>query len=323
MPAITVEDTLVLPRIPLPDPAVSRPRPVAEVVTAPRQTEGAGFTVRRPFPGSLSMAEADPFLLLDHLGPQVNGPDEARGAPWHPHRGFETVSYILDGEIAHHDTNGGGGVIREGDTQWMTAGGGILHDELPTEKMYRGGGPAHAVQLWVNLPPALKMTPPRYQSITGDALRLLTSDDGGALLRLIAGDIAGFAGPGVTHTPITYAHATLAPGAQLSVPWTPAFSAMAYVLTGRGTAGSEHRPIESGELVVFGPGDHLVVAAADRQAEPLDVLLLGGLPIGAPIAHYGPFVMNTRSEIIQAVEDYQAGRLGIIPADQLAPRSFA
>lgn len=323
MPAITVDDTLVLPRIPRPDPAISHPRPVAQVVASPRQTEGAGFTVRRPFPGVLSLADADPFLLLDHLGPQVNAPEEAAGAPWHPHRGFETVSYILDGEIAHHDTNGGGGVIGEGDTQWMTAGGGILHDELPTERMYRAGGPAHAVQLWVNLPPALKMTPPRYQSITKDALRLLTSDDGGALIRLIAGDIAGFAGLGVTHTPITYAHATLAPGAQISVPWSPDLTAMAYVLTGRGRAGAEGRPVEDGDLVVFGPGDHLVVAAADRQAEPLDVLLLGGLPIRAPIAHYGPFVMNTRAEILQAIEDYQAGRLGIIPADQLAPRNFA
>ena len=154
-------------------------------------------------------------------------------------------------------------------------------------------------------------------------MRLLTSDDGGALIRLIAGDIAGFTGPGVTHTPITYAHVTLAPGGRLSVPWNQSFSALAYVLTGRGTAGPEYRPVEDGQLVVFGPGDHLVVAAADRQAEPLDVLLLGGLPIRAPIAHYGPFVMNTREEIIQTIEDYEAGRLGIIPADQLAPRSFA
>jgi redox-sensitive bicupin YhaK (pirin superfamily) len=323
MPAITVDDTLVLPRIPVPDPAVSRPRPVAEVVTAHRQLEGGGFSVRRPFPGGFSMAKSDPFLLLDHVGPQVNGPNEAKGAPWHPHRGFETVSYILDGEIAHHDTNGGGGVIGEGDTQWMTAGGGILHDELPTERMYRGGGPMHAVQLWVNLPPALKMTSPRYQSITRDALRLLTSEDGGALVRLIAGDLAGYAGPGVTHTPITYAHATLAPGARLAVPWKPSFNTFAYVLTGRGTVGTEGRPIESGQLVVFGPGDHVVVTAADHQPEPLDVLLLGGLPIGAPIVHYGPFVMNTRGEILQAVEDYEAGRLGIIPADQLAPRNFA
>jgi len=323
MPAIAVEDTLVLPRIPRPDPALSTPRQVAQVITSPRQTEGAGFSVRRPFPGSLSLAEADPFLLLDHLGPQLNAPEEATGAPWHPHRGFETVSYILDGEIAHHDTNGGGGVIGEGDTQWMTAGGGILHDELPTEKMYRTGGPAHAVQLWVNLPPALKMTPPRYQSITKDALRLLTSNDGGALIRLIAGDIATSSGPGITHTPITYAHATLAPGAQVSVPWSPDFNALAYVLTGRGSVGPERRPVEEGQLVVFGPGDHLVVTAADQQTQPLDVLLLGGLPIRAPIAHYGPFVMNTRDEILQAIDDYQAGRLGIVPADQLAPRNFA
>jgi quercetin 2,3-dioxygenase len=323
VPAITVDNTLVLPRVPRPDPAASRPRSVAQVITAHRQVEGGGFTVRRPFPGGLSLAESDPFLLLDHVGPQYNAPEETMGAPWHPHRGFETVSYILDGEIAHHDTNGGGGIIGEGETQWMTAGGGILHDELPTERWYRAGGPAHAVQLWVNLPARLKMTPPRYQSITRDAVRLLTSHDGGALIRLIAGDIAGFTGPGVTHTPITYAHATLAPGADISVPWNPAFSALVYVLTGRGTAGTEGRVVESGQLVVFGPGDHIVVAAASRQEEPLDVLLLGGLPIREPIAHYGPFVMNTREEIIQTIEDYQAGRLGIIPADQSEPRNFA
>src|SRR5205814_3240826 len=221
-----------------PDPATSAARPVDKVITAHRQLEGAGISIRRPFPGELSLTEADPFLLLDQGGPHVNGPGEAKGAPWHPHRGFETVSYILDGEIAHHDSNGGGGVIAEGDTQWMTAGAGILHDELPTERMYRTGGLFHGVQLWVNLPPALKMTPPRYQSITRDALRLLTTDDGGALIRLIAGDIAGYHGPGVTHTPISYAHVTLASGTQLSVPWNPAFSAFAYVLTGRGSAGS-------------------------------------------------------------------------------------
>ena len=265
MPAITVDNTLVLPRIARPDPVTSTPRPAAKVITAHRQLEGAGISIRRPFPGDLSLTEADPFLLLDQAGPHLNGPEEAKGAPWHPHRGFETVSYILDGEIAHHDSNGGGGVIAEGDTQWMTAGAGILHDELPTERMYRAGGVFHAVQLWVNLPPALKMTTPRYQSITSDALRLLTSSDGGALIRLIAGDIAGYAGPGVTHTPITYAHATLAPGAELSVPWHPAFNALAYVLTGHGTAGAEGRPIEDGQLVVFGPGDNVIVAAAERQ----------------------------------------------------------
>jgi quercetin 2,3-dioxygenase len=321
MPAITVEDTLVLPRLSAPVPT-SRPRPVAKVVTARHEAEGAGFVVARPFPGELPLTEADPFLLLDHVGPLVNAPGEARGAPWHPHRGIETVSYILDGEIAHHDSNGGGGVIAEGDTQWMTAGGGILHDELPSERAYRTGGPFHAVQLWVNLPPALKMTTPRYQAITGDGLRLLTTPDGGALVRLIAGTLGGFDGPGVTHTPITYAHVTLAPGAQLSVPWSPDFSAFAYVLTGRSTAGQDQRPIEADQLVVFGPGGHVVLTAAG-QAEPLELLVFGGLPIRAPIVHYGPFVMNTRAEIVQAIDDYEAGRLGTIPADQLAPRKFA
>jgi redox-sensitive bicupin YhaK (pirin superfamily) len=158
------------------------------------------------------MAEADPFLLLDHAGPTLNGPGEAKGAQWHPHRGFETVTYMLDGELAHRDTTGGGGVICEGETQWMTAGGGIQHEELPTEQLYRQGGLFQAVQLWVNLRPTLKMTTPRYHSITTDALWLLTSDDGGALIRLIAGNIAGFDGPGVTHTPITYATSPWRPG---------------------------------------------------------------------------------------------------------------
>jgi len=274
----------------------------------------------------MSMADADPFLLLDQLGPRVNGPGEAAGAPWHPHRGFETVSYVMDGEISHHDTNGGGGVIAEGDTQWMTAGSGILHDELPTERSYRQGGTAHAVQLWVNLPSALKLAAPRYQAIARDDLLLLTSHDGGALLRVIAGNVAMHQGPGVTHTPITYVHATISPGAELSVPWSPDFTAMAYILTGQGAAGPKQRLVTGHELVEFGPGDNVVLRAADRMTggwEALDVLLLGGLPIREPIAHYGPFVMNTRNEIRQAVTDYQAGRLGTVPADQLAPRKWS
>jgi redox-sensitive bicupin YhaK (pirin superfamily) len=323
LPAITVDDLLVLPRIPRPVPGTSAARPVARVITSHRQLEGAGIEIRRPFPGTMSMAEADPFLLLDHAGPTVNAPEETSGAPWHPHRGFETVTYILDGEISHHDTNGGGGVIGEGDTQWMTAGGGILHDELPTERMYRAGGPMHLVQLWVNLPASLKMTTARYQSIKRDTLRLLTSDDGSALIRLIAGDIGTSSGPGSTHTPITYAHATLAPGAEISVPWNPMFNAFVYVLTGRGTAGAEGRPVGEGQLVVFGPGGHLVLRAAGGRSEPFDVLLLGGLPIREPVVHHGPFVMNTRREIVQALEDFQAGRLGVVPADQLSPRRFA
>ncbi|HTV74067.1 MAG TPA: pirin family protein [Candidatus Acidoferrales bacterium] len=272
------------------------------------------------------MEEADPFLLLDQGGPRNYGPNEAVGAPWHPHRGFETVTYVLDGEISHHDTNGGGGVIREGDTQWMTAGSGILHDELPTETMFRRGGSMHIVQLWVNLPASLKFTPPRYQSITANDLRLVTTPDGASLLRIIAGKVGPFEGPGATYTPIAYVHATISPGAQLKVPWNTAFSAFAYALTGSGYAGTESRPITEHQLVAFGPGDHIVLRAADVPdggAGALDVLLLGGTPIRESIVHYGPFVMNTRDEIIQTVDDYRRGLLGVIPADQLAPRSFS
>jgi redox-sensitive bicupin YhaK (pirin superfamily) len=326
MPAVTVENPLLLPRLALPGTGTARARQARRVVTAHQQLEGAGFRIWRPFPGELPLEDADPFLLLDQAGPAVNGPQEAAGAPWHPHRGIETVSYILDSEIAHHDSNGGGGLIREGDTQWMTAGAGILHDELPTERAYRQGGPVHAVQLWVNLPARLKFSHPRYQAITGDALRLLTTPDGGALIRLIAGDLGEVSGPGVTFTPITYLHATVAPGAELSLPWNPSFNALAYVLTGRGFAGPAKRPVAEHQLVEFGPGDHVVLRAAAAQATDataLDVLVLGGLPIREPIVNYGPFVMNSREEIIQAIEDYQQGRLGTIPADQMAPRHFA
>ncbi len=319
MPAITVDNPIVLPKLAAPAPGAT-PRPVIKTIAAQYAVEGAGFQVWRPFPGAIDLHTTDPFLLLDQLGPTVNGPGEAKGAPWHPHRGFETVTYLLDGEIAHHDSNGGGGVIGEGDTQWMTAGGGILHDEVPSEKSLRDGGPAHGVQLWVNLPAALKFTPPRYQAITGENLTLLTSDDGSALVRLIAGDLAGHSGPGVTHTPITYAHVTLPPGGALTVPWNPSFNAMVYALLGQGYAGHEERPFGEHELVLFGPGDSITVRAAARQegdSPHLELLLLGGLPIREPIMHYGPFVMNNKAQIIDAIEDYQAGRMGVIPAVDL------
>jgi hypothetical protein len=316
MPAITVENPLVLPHL-APPPERATPRDVERIVGAHHTVEGAGFEVWRPFPGGIDAHVADPFFLLDQLGPVEYAPNEAVGAPWHPHRGFETVTYVIDGVVAHHDSNGGGGVIGEGDTQWMTAGSGILHDEVPTEAFVRSGGRTHGVQLWVNLPAALKMSPPRYQAITGDELTLLSSPDGGALVRLIAGDLAGHAGPGVTHTPIAYAHASIAPGAWIDVPWNPSFSALAYVLSGHGYAGAERRAIDAHQLIVFGSGHSLALGAAVTQPDDspnLEVLLLGGQPIREPIAHYGPFLMNTREEIIQAVEDFQAGRMGVIPA---------
>ena len=319
MPAVTVEDTLVLPRVPRSDPTFSVPRPVTRVVKAGNTMEGAGFPVRRAFPGLVPLVDVDPFLLLDHVGPATAAPGESKGAPWHPHRGFETVTYVLDGGVAHEDSTGGGGVIGEGETQWMTAGSGIQHDERPSDDHSRLGGPTHAVQLWVNLPPALKMTPPRYQAIDRDAVVLLTSHDGGALIRLIAGELAGFEGPGATHTPITYSHITLAAGARLELPWDRHANALIYTLTGRGSVGPDERPIDDGHLAMFGDGDHVVVRASDTG--PLDLLLIGGRPIKAPIVHHGPFVMNTKAEIRQAIEDYRSGRLGQIPAHQLLPNA--
>jgi len=251
------------------------------------------------------------------MGEVDYAPGEPKGTPWHPHRGFETVTYIIDGVFRHQDSHGGGGLITDGDTQWMTAGSGLLHIEEPPEDLVASGGLFHGIQLWVNLPSSLKMTEPRYQDIRAGEVALLSSDDGGALLRVIAGDLAGHAGPGVTHTPITLVHATVSPGAQVDLPWQPDFNALAYVLAGTGSVGTGKIPVRTGNLTVFGPGDAITLAAdaeQDSRHPNLEVLLLGGRPIGEPVAAQGPFVMNTRAELIQAFEDFQAGRLGSIPA---------
>jgi len=234
------------------------------------------------------------------------------------------VTYMIDGTFQHQDSHGGGGVIENGATQWMTAGAGILHIETPPEELVVSGGLFHGIQLWVNLPAKDKFTPPAYQSIEGEQAKLVASDDGGALVRIIAGDIGEFHGPGRTHTPITYAHATIAPSARLSVPWRPDFNALVYVLSGKGTVGHSGRPIRTGQLAVFGPGDRITVAAdatQDSNRPAFEVLLLGGRPIREPVAHYGPFVMNTVKELQQAIEDYQAGKLGVIPANALMPHT--
>ncbi|MGF6885590.1 redox-sensitive bicupin YhaK (pirin superfamily) [Nocardia sp. GAS34] len=323
MPAITVDNILVLPRLPRPaEPA--RQRPVRTVTTAHRQREGAGFEVRRPFP-SVDLRSADPFILLDQMGPVAYEPYEAKGAPWHPHRGFETVTYMLDGTMVHHDSNDGGGTIGPGDTQWMTAGSGILHDELPAEDLVIAGGEFHGIQLWVNLPRAQKMSAPRYQDLRASELTLVSSHDGGALVRIIAGELGGHDGPGSTHTPIVYAHASITPGGRLETPWPQPYSAMVYVLSGSGTAGAEGVPIREGQLAVFGPGESITVTADERQDTPsgaFETLLLGGQPIREPVVQYGPFVMNTRSEIIEAIEDFNAGRMGTIPAVHLSGKGL-
>jgi quercetin 2,3-dioxygenase len=270
------------------------------------------------------MRELDPFVHMDQMGEVDYAPGEPKGTSWHPHRGFETVTYMIDGTFLHQDSHGGGGVIQNGATQWMTAGAGILHIETPPEALVMSGGLFHGVQLWVNLPAKDKFTPPRYQNLEAAQSTLVASADGGALVRVIAGAIGGNAGPGSTHTPITLAHATVAPGAQLSLPWQPEYNALVYVLSGSWTVGSERRPIHTGQLAVFGAGDRLTIAANDTQDSnrpALDVLVLGGRPIGEPVAHYGPFVMNTREELQQAIEDFQAGRLGVIPANAIMPHT--
>jgi hypothetical protein len=252
------------------------------------------------------------------MGEVEYAPGEPKGTPWHPHRGFETVTYIIDGIFEHQDSAGGGGRITDGDTQWMTAGSGLLHIEKPPESLVVSGGLFHGLQLWVNLPGAMKMTDPRYQDIRGKEVALLSSADGGALLRVIAGAVDGYAGPGITHTPISVVHATVAPGARVQLPWRPDFNALVYVLSGRGSVGAERRPIETGQLAIFGPGDVIEVAADDNQesrSPSMELYIMGGEPIREPVAAYGPFVMNTRDELVRAFEDYQAGRLGTIPAE--------
>jgi len=321
VPAVTVEDVTRLPRIPAPDPLATQQRPVKTVTSAPSGLEGEGFPVRRAFAG-VDLADLDPFVHMDQMGEVEYAPGEPKGTPWHPHRGFETVTYMIDGTFEHSDSNGGGGVITNGDTQWMTAGAGILHIEKPPETLVVSGGLFHGIQLWVNLPRARKWAAPRYQDLRAQEVALLASADGGSLVRVIAGELAGHRGPGSTYTPMTMIHATLAPGARLSLPWRANYNALAYVLAGVGAVGSERRPIRTGQLAVFGAGNALAVAASTTQesrSPQLEVLLLGGEPIREPVAWYGPFVMNTREELMQAVEDFQAGRLGRIPAVHNTP----
>ncbi|GAB2927329.1 pirin family protein [Streptomyces mayteni] len=316
MPAISVENPLTLPRLATPEPGAVD-RPVRAVVTAPSGLEGEGFPVRRAFAG-IHHRHLDPFILMDQMGEVDYAAGEPKGTPWHPHRGFETVTYIIDGTFIHRDSHGGGGVITNGDTQWMTAGSGLLHIESPPEELVMSGGLFHGLQLWVNLPARDKMITPKYQDIRGGTVRLLASADGGALLRVIAGDLGGHRGPGATHTPITMVHVSVSPGAEVALPWRPDFNALAYGLAGSGSAGPDRRPFRMGQSVVFGAGDSVVIRAdeaQDSRSANFEVVLLGGEPIREPLAHYGPFVMNSHAELAQAFDDFKAGRLGTVPAE--------
>jgi redox-sensitive bicupin YhaK (pirin superfamily) len=314
MPAVTVENPLALPRISAPG-AGARPRPVWQVATAPQGFEGEGFPVRRAFAG-IDLGLLDPFIMMDQMGEVEYAPGEPKGTPWHPHRGFETVTYMIDGVFDHQDSHGGGGSITNGDTQWMTAGSGILHIETPPEWLVQQGGLFHGIQLWVNLPGDEKMVAPKYQDIRSNQVALLTSYDAGALVRVIAGTVGDQAGPGSTHTPMALVHATIEPGARLDLPWNQEFNALVYVLNGQGSVGTDLRPIHAGQSAVLGAGDYLTIAADGTQesrSPHLDVIVVGGRPIGQSIAWAGPFVMNTKSEVLQAYEDFQRGNFGHIP----------
>jgi redox-sensitive bicupin YhaK (pirin superfamily) len=285
------------------------------VTTAPGSFEGEGFPVKRAFQG-VDLAYLDPFIHLDQMGEVEYAPGEPKGTSWHPHRGFETVTYMIDGIMEHQDSEGGGGVISNGDTQWMTAGKGILHIERPPEHLVLSGGLFNGFQLWVNLPSKDKMLAPRYQDLRGGEVELLTTSDGGALIRLIAGSLDGHSGPGDTHTPITMIHATISPGARIRLPWRSDFNSLAYLLNGRAMFGAENRPAHMGQLVVFSDGDAITITADETQesrSPSVDVLLLGGRPIRETVAWYGPFVMNTKDELIKAFEDYQSGAIGTVP----------
>jgi redox-sensitive bicupin YhaK (pirin superfamily) len=322
MPAVIPQDVLSLERVPKLDRAHLLERPVLSITSAPSGLEGEGFPVKRAFAG-VSLERLDPFVHMDQMGAVDYAPGEPKGTPWHPHRGFETVTYMIDGVFQHQDSNGGGGVISNGDTQWMTAGSGILHIETPPEWLVEQGGLFHGIQLWVNLPRKLKMAPPRYQDIRGSEVALLTTPDGGGLVRIIAGELCGKKGPGITHTPITLAHVSLEPAARIELPWPREFNCLVYVLAGAGSITSQKVAIGAAQLAVMGAGDAVVAEASGSRGgsavsggafSGMDLLVLGGKPIGEPVVHYGPFVMNTKEEIVQALEDYQAGRLGQIPA---------
>src|SRR5256884_6455305 len=218
MPAVTVENVLILPRIPDVNAVGALERPILAITTAPQGVEGEGFPVRRAFYG-LDQRYLDPFIHMDQMGEVEYGPGEPKGTAWHPHRGFETVTYMIDGTFQHQDSTGGGGLITNGATQWMTAGAGILHIERPPEALIASGGLFHGIQLWVNLPAQDKMTPARYPDIGANRVTLLASHDGGALLRVIAGEIAGHQGPGMPPTPVSLLHANVTPRAELRPPW--------------------------------------------------------------------------------------------------------
>jgi redox-sensitive bicupin YhaK (pirin superfamily) len=286
-------------------------REVTKVVSAHRQREGGGFIVRRPVP-TQGLEMVDPILLIDEMGPVDYAPGEAVGAPDHPHRGFETVTYVLEGEMEHEDSAGHRGVIGPGDVQWMTAGAGIVHSEMPSRRMREQGGRAHGFQIWVNLPARMKMTRPRYQEVTASRIPQAQTSDGRARVRIVAGEALGARAVIDTQTPIVFQDWSLEPGADVSLPLASDQQALVYVFEGAVQVGNQTKLVQDGQLGLLGPGSSVRLRAPEGTTAPARLLLLAGVPIREPVAHYGPFVMNSDEELIQAMRDYQTGRMGEI-----------
>ena len=287
----------------------SKGRTVAGVVNSIETLEGAGFLVRRPFP-TPGFSEFDPFLLLDEMGPMDLAPGEAKGAPDHPHRGFETVTYMLSGEFEHKDSRGHAGQLRPGDVQWMTAGAGVVHSEMPSAAFERAGGRLHGFQLWVNLPKRDKMMKPRYQEIPGSQIPKATSADGLVTVNVIAGEALGQKAVIETRTAIMYLHYQIKPGGSVTQRVPRDFNGFAYVIDGEGKFGAEGERAVDGQMVLLSQdGDEVLIENPSDAKTTLEVLLIAGSPLNEPVARYGPFVMNTREEIYQAIEDYRMGKL--------------
>ena len=284
-------------------------RETTQIVTAHHQREGAGFVVRRPLP-TAGLSMADPFLLLDELGPVDYGPGEAIGAPDHPHRGFETVTYALDGEFEHEDSAGHRGTLGAGDVQWMTAGAGIVHSEMPSRRIRDVGGRVHGFQVWVNLPARLKMTRPRYQEVSASRIPQAQTEDGLATVRVIAGAALGARAVIDTRTPIVYQDWSLEAGGDVTTELPVEQNALVYVFQGSVRVGTAGRTLDEGQLALLGDGDAVRLRGNAEGGGRL--LLLGGVPLREPVVHYGPFVMNTEREIEQAIRDYRSGKMGEI-----------
>jgi redox-sensitive bicupin YhaK (pirin superfamily) len=291
-------------------------RSVSRIIDSEETTEGGGFVVHRPFPTN-ALLDFDPFLLLDEMGPKDWKPGEAKGAPDHPHRGFETVTYMLEGKFEHKDSRGNSGKLGPGDIQWMTAGAGVVHSEIPEKEFLLRGGRLHAFQLWVNLPQRDKMIKPRYQDVLSAKIPVAQNEDGGIKVKVIAGEALGSRAVIDTRIPIFYLHFTLQPGAKLIQSIPNEYNTFAYVINGEGLFGpaEKQKVAKTGQMVTFDKaGERVAISASasNNTKSPLNLLVIGGIPLNEPVARYGPFVMNTKEEILQAIEDYRNGKMGNI-----------